>query len=162
MQWLQGRSQPAIQYEAVITGAVGRVLNGTTSNHCTGPPWEMKQSNTGDGDPPPPQAPTMPGNAAHHRCVTVVDPEPSGPVLHFPDQMWWWWRAPTKLFTVWARLKVKAAGVVTGLQATGVEAALVSRGTASPLSTITMSFPTIQRQTTETISSSTVECWRTS
>ena len=30
-----------------------------------------------------------PENAAHHRCVTLSDPEPRGPVLHFPHHLWW-------------------------------------------------------------------------
>ena len=34
--------------------------------------------------PPPPR---MPGNAAHHRRVTLGDQEPPEPVLHFPHRM---------------------------------------------------------------------------
>ena len=37
----------------------------------------------------------MPGNAAHHRCVTLGDPEPPCAVVHFPHRLWW--RAPSRL-----------------------------------------------------------------
>ena len=43
--------------------------------------------------PPAPTSETtgrLPEHAAHHRWATLGDPEPPGPVSHFPRQMWWW------------------------------------------------------------------------